>query len=166
MLTKSLPTNQSGTYLLLMQLQEAQQIEVGRLGMLPLKAGWYLYIGSAFGPGGIKARCGHHRKISVRPRWHVDYLRAVAPLREIWFSHDPARREHQWAGLVRERRGMQVPMPGFGSSDCDCETHLLYTAQRPSFDGFRRRAYQAIAGQVMIKRESIHCFAEGESHDH
>ncbi len=164
--TKAQPTNRPGTYLLLMQLPQAQQIEVGRLGTLLLKAGWYLYIGSAFGPGGIQARCGHHRKISVRPRWHVDYLRIVAPLREIWFSHDPVRREHQWAELVRERRGMQVPLQGFGSSDCDCETHLLYTAQRPSFDGFRRRAYRATAGHAMIKRESIHALPEDADHDH
>jgi Uri superfamily endonuclease len=153
--TKVEPTSQVGTYLLLMELQEAQQIVVGRLGLLSLKAGWYLYIGSAFGPGGIKARCGHHRKISPRPRWHIDYLRAIAPLREIWFSHDPERREHQWAQWVSKRRGMQVPLPGFGSSDCDCETHLLYTAQRPSFDGFRRRAYQTITAHAMIKRELI-----------
>ncbi|MCF6281723.1 MAG: GIY-YIG nuclease family protein [Candidatus Polarisedimenticolaceae bacterium] len=155
MRTKHQPTNQPGTYLLLLQLPEAQQVEVGSLGLLSLKAGWYLYSGSAFGPGGIKARCAHHRKISPRPRWHIDYLRLVAPLREIWFSHDPERREHQWAELVRERRGSQVPQPGFGSSDCDCETHLLYTKQRPSFDGFRRRAYRTVVDHAMIKRESL-----------
>ena len=122
---------------------------------MDIQPGYYIYVGSAFGPGGVQARITRHCRRSKPRHWHIDYLRTVAPLREIWFSHDPERREHQWAELVRERRGSQVPQPGFGSSDCDCETHLLYTKQRPSFDGFRRRAYRTVADHAMIKRESI-----------
>lgn len=149
-----------------MQLSEQQQIKVGSLGLLSLKAGWYLYVGSAFGPGGVKARCGHHRKVSSRPRWHIDYLRRFAPLREIWFTHDPARREHQWAGVVNKQRGTEMPLPGFGASDCDCKSHLFYTAKRPSFDGFRRRTYRALTGHAAIKRECIVPPTEGASYDH
>lgn len=141
--------------MLVLQLQSEQRLEVGSLGPLQLKSGWYLYVGSAFGPSGVQARCGHHRKISSRPRWHIDYLRAVAELREIWFSHDPERREHQWAGWVKNQYGTYAPFPGFGSSDCDCESHLLYIAQRPSFDRFRRHAYRTISRHATIKRECI-----------
>ncbi|MEW8259618.1 MAG: DUF123 domain-containing protein, partial [Candidatus Thiodiazotropha taylori] len=69
-----------------------QQIQVGRLGLCDFTRGWYLYVGSAFGPGGVAARCAHHRRISPRPRWHIDYLRAVTNLRQIWYSNDPLRR--------------------------------------------------------------------------
>ena len=139
----------------MLQLASAQQISVGRLGAVQLQPGWYLYVGSAFGPGGVQARCGHHRRISVRPRWHIDYLRAVAELREIWFSHDLQRREHQWASLLGRSRGASFPLPGFGSSDCDCDSHLLFFSNIPSFNGFRTRAYRDLDSRGGIKREIV-----------
>ena len=141
--------------MLLLQLVSARQISVGRLGEVLLQPGWYLYVGSAFGPGGVKARCGHHRQISSRPRWHIDYLRAVADLREIWFSHDSQRREHQWTGLLGRLRGASFPLSGFGSSDCDCDSHLLFFSSIPSFNGFRRRAYRDSDSPGGIWREIV-----------
>jgi hypothetical protein len=37
-----------------------QLIRVGRLGNLRLQRGYYVYIGSALGPGGVHGRLGHH----------------------------------------------------------------------------------------------------------
>ena len=127
-----------GTYVLLLELDRPRRIWVGRLGEIDFPAGWYRYVGSAFGPGGVKARCGHHRRLSVRPRWHVDYLRAAAQLREIWFTHDPRHREHEWAGLLAAGRHGAWQTEGFGASDCDCPTHLFFSPERPGFQDFRR----------------------------
>jgi Uri superfamily endonuclease len=77
-----------GTYLLVMEVREGTLIRAGRLGELEISPGWYAYAGSAFGPGGVAARCGHHLRLSARPRWHIDYLRAVSELREMWFRCD------------------------------------------------------------------------------
>ena len=35
--------------------------------------------------------------------------------------------------------GASVPMPGFGSSDCDCAAHLFSYTDAPSIRAFRQR---------------------------
>ncbi|WP_078485724.1 GIY-YIG nuclease family protein [Solemya velesiana gill symbiont] len=156
MTSRFVPDSRSGTYVLVLYLDDTRTIEAGSMGPLVLEAGWYTYVGSAFGPGGVAARCRHHRKESLRPHWHVDYLRAVTELREIWFSHDPGRREHQWAGLLSGSRGARQPYAGFGSSDCSCVSHLFRFTRRPSFNGFRRRLRSALPGHGIIRQELIH----------
>ena len=61
-----------------------------------LQPGYYVYLGSALGPGGLRARITHHQKLSPRPHWHIDYLRAYTQIHCIWFCNDARRREHQW----------------------------------------------------------------------
>jgi Uri superfamily endonuclease len=138
-------------------LQSAKRLEldVGRLGRIVLARGWYLYVGSAFGPGGVAARCKHHRRISERPRWHIDYLRAASRLREIWFTHDSRRREHQWAGILRSHMGLEIPSSGFGASDCDCESHMFYVVEKPDFQSFQACVHADLAGHGVIHCEFV-----------
>ncbi len=150
------PKSRVGTYVLVVWLEQSRSISVGRLGRVELKAGWYAYCGSAFGPGGVAARCRHHRKVSERPHWHIDYLRAVARLEEIWFSHEPQCLEHIWAGLLAASRGVQVAHPGFGSSDCGCTAHLLYFPRTgPSYPGFCRRFRRDYPRSGRVFRELV-----------
>lgn len=130
-------------------------LDVGRLGRIDLPGGWYLYVGSAFGPGGVAARCNHHRRISERPRWHIDYLRSRAPLRAIWFTHDPLPREHQWAAILRSRMDFKMPVAGFGASDCDCESHMFWVEKRPDFMGFLDRVAMDLPGHGEIHCEFV-----------
>jgi Uri superfamily endonuclease len=122
----------SGTYALILSSQSRQTVQVGSLGRLDLKPGFYVYIGSAFGPGGLKARLGHHLKVSSRPRWHIDYLRPLTNVSDLWFTYDPARWEHQWADLMSQKMHGLIQMPGFGSSDCACLSHLFHFPTPPS----------------------------------
>ena len=132
-------TAQPGTYALVLASQKTGPLRIGKLGTLELKQGVYIYVGSAFGPGGLAARIRHHTQIAVRPHWHIDYLRAACDLIEIWFTTEAARREHSWAGAVARLPGAGVPMPGFGSSDCQCATHLFWFKNPPSIRAFRQR---------------------------
>jgi Uri superfamily endonuclease len=141
-----------GTYALILSNQTRSTTQVGRLGELTLAPGTYLYIGSAFGPGGIASRCQHHAHSPARPHWHIDYLRPVLELHEIWFSHDPERREHQWAALLAKIHNAQQPFPGFGASDCSCHSHLFFFPTPLSFTAFCRRA---LPGQAPIQREIL-----------
>jgi Uri superfamily endonuclease len=101
--------------------------------------GFYVYVGSALGPGGVAGRVRHHEGRAARPHWHVDYLRAHARLGEVWYAYGPRRREHAWAALVGGLPGASVPLRGFGASDCGCESHLYRFAERPAASAFRRR---------------------------
>lgn len=131
------PGRRSGTYLLLLEAIRGTRVQVGRWGELEVVPGWYAYIGSAFGPGGVVARCRHHRKPAQRPHWHIDYLRKACELREIWFSYDRLRREHQWAGLLLAGIGEGEAIAGFGVSDCGCHSHLFRFAHPPSMPRFQ-----------------------------
>lgn len=130
---------QPGTYALVLTTAAGAVVQIGKVGTLRLQPGFYVYVGSAFGPGGLVARIRHHQRIAVRPHWHIDYLRMVCDLAEIWFAADTARREHVWAKALAKLPRAAVPMPGFGSSDCDRETHLFCFSRKPCFAAFRQR---------------------------
>jgi Uri superfamily endonuclease len=139
----SQPRSDSGSYLLWLRTDEAQTISVGALGEMDVTPGVYAYAGSAFGPGGVKARVGRHVRGEGALHWHVDYLRAVADLATVWFTHDDARRECDWAEVLRELPGAGVPMDGFGASDCTCPAHLIRFAQQPDLPTVRDRIHAA-----------------------
>ncbi|MFZ5571809.1 MAG: GIY-YIG nuclease family protein [Thermodesulfobacteriota bacterium] len=119
-----------GTYILILQLENDQRIRIGRLGRFEFQKGWYAYVGSAFGPGGLTARIGHHLKKAVKPHWHIDYLRKSTEIREVWVC-EQERWEHTIAGLLLKLEGASVPAPGFGSSDCRCQSHLVHFREYP-----------------------------------
>lgn len=146
------PDPAPGSYVLILQSKEPLMLTVGALGPFSLRAGFFAYVGSAFGPGGVAARCAHHAGVALRPRWHIDYLRAVTTLEQIWYTHDPVRREHAWAALLAASRGSSRPSPGFGASDCRCPSHLFHFPGPPSFESFRRRAGRRFPGQGALTR--------------
>jgi Uri superfamily endonuclease len=127
-------TAQPGTYALILRALAAQDIQVGRLGRLAVLPGVYVYVGSAFGPGGLMARVGRHQRKPPALHWHIDYLRRVTELVEVWFTYDPIPREHEWADIFRNLPGAMIPLKGFGASDCRCKAHLFYFETEPSED--------------------------------
>ena len=113
-------------------------VRIGRLGELRLQSGFYVYVGSALGPGGVRARLAHHLEPSRRPHWHIDYLRRHTALEEVWYCYDRTPWEHEWARHIGTAPGASMPLAGFGSSDCGCESHLYFFESRPPRDGFVR----------------------------
>jgi Uri superfamily endonuclease len=132
-----------GTYAFLLSSASDAEIRVGRFGDMQLQSGFYLYLGSALGPGGVRARVNHHLHASPRPHWHIDYLRPHASVEEVWLCHGRKRREHLWARFLARMPGVSVPMPGFGSSDCACEAHLFFFKSR----AMRDRIQDALSAQ-------------------
>jgi hypothetical protein len=65
-----------GTYVLVLQLYQLIKIEIGRLGLISFEPGYYLYTGSALGPGGLSGRISQHlrQKTQKRSHWHIDAL--------------------------------------------------------------------------------------------
>jgi Uri superfamily endonuclease len=123
-----------GTYVLLLRLDNPGLIRVGRLGEYVFPAGWYVYVGSAHGPGGLATRLARHRRRAAdgkRLRWHVDYLLERAYLVEVWSVVSGQRLECEWARVFVDAPGAEIPVPRFGSSDCRCPAHLIYFATHP-----------------------------------
>ena len=139
-----LPENK-GTYVLLASMARVQRVEIGALGEFEIIPGFYEYVGSAFGSGGLAARIGHHLESTAEPHWHVDYLLRMAKPVEVWFTTVEKRLEHSWAELLENPRLFRVPIPHFGSSDYHRSrlSHLFYSKRRPSFEWFRQEVMGA-----------------------
>jgi Uri superfamily endonuclease len=146
MLAKIIHTipQQPGSYALWLHLSQSQNLAVGKLGDFTFPAGDYVYLGSARGPGGLRARLGRHlwggrfqRKRKIR--WHIDYLRAAAQVRG--FGSQIYRRgiacsaptECAWSQKLAALPKSRIVAPRFGASDCQsgCAAHLVYF---PSLD--------------------------------
>lgn len=133
--------NAPGTYALLLAAEGDETVEIGALGSMSVRPGVYVYVGSAFGPGGLHARVTRHARTDGASHWHVDYLRAVTSLTAVWYTHDSERRECAWAEAIRSLPGATVPLNGFGASDCNCPVHLARFPSRPSLSEFQDRLY-------------------------
>ena len=130
------PESLTGQYVLLLLLPDDETLTIGRLGTFDFPAGWYAYVGSAFGAGGLTGRLKYHLQPVERPHWHIDYLRQVAPLAEIWISPDTEKHEEAWVELMLAIPGATVLVDGFGASDSKMESHLIYFDVRPSLEDF------------------------------
>ena len=128
-----------GTYALILRVQHSLAISVGALGNLEVRPGNYIYVGSAFGSGGLRGRLTHHLSSSTKPHWHIDYLRQQGNLSAIWYTYDPVRREHLWVKVLEAIPEISVPFSGFGASDCQCNAHLFFTPTKPSLKDFYER---------------------------
>jgi len=123
-----------GTYALLLVLPDETAITVGRLGAVAFPAGYYLYIGS--GHSGLFQRVWRHLQPEKKLRWHIDYLRPWADVIEVWYLISEQALECLWARAALAMPQARIPLPGFGSSDCRCRSHLVYYHSPPAFELF------------------------------
>lgn len=126
----------TGQYVLLLLLPADEVLTIGKLGSFEFPAGWYAYVGSAFGAGGIVGRLKHHLKPVETPHWHIDYFRQAAEVKEIWISPDPEKHEQEWVELILAVPGAAILMDGFGASDSSQDSHLAYFDVKPSLEDF------------------------------
>ena len=115
-----------GSYALLIELESPTVLEVGRLGPIEFRPGWYAYVGSAL--GGVAARVGRHLRRRKKQHWHVDYLLDQGRLSVVTWGLSEGRLECRIADGLR-RLGVQS-VRGFGASDCRCPSHLFFSASR------------------------------------
>lgn len=143
-----------GTYILYLRLAEPRHLSIGQLGSFDFPAGWYAYVGSAFGTGGLRGRIQHHLRPVKHPHWHIDSLRAAAPCEHIWFYAGQMPHEHAWAAILETTAGATIPAPRFGASDCKCASHLFHFVTYPNLDEFRGRTGCKVLVWTVSRRES------------
>ncbi len=117
----------AGSYVLHLYVSSMQVICVGRLGEVVFPAGHYFYCGSALGAGGLRARVGRHLGGEGQPHWHVDALRAIADVRDVFYTLTDQPLECQWSQSLAVAPQAVIPVLHFGSSDCrlGCAAHLV-----------------------------------------
>jgi sugar fermentation stimulation protein A len=151
-----------GSYVLILELERARKIRVGKLGKVSFRRGFYLYVGSAMAnlskrmerhrhlagtcpvrpalQGGVK---GHNIKeipyreappfragsFTKRHHWHIDELRAVADFHSALAIRSSTRLECEIAEAFSKISEWAIP--GFGCTDCSCNTHLFGFERNP-----------------------------------
>jgi Uri superfamily endonuclease len=139
-----------GTYALILSCASNARIQVGCLGTMQLRRGYYVYVGSASRPGGLRARIVHHQKVSTRPHWHIDYLRAHTWFHSVWLNYDGRRHEHEWARALQKVKDATIPLCGFGASGWSCPTHLYFFNGCPTQISFRAEClFEAVADESL-----------------
>jgi len=140
-----------GTYILILALERSQTLQIGKLDRSLLLAGFYSYVGSAFGSGGLSGRLKHHLSVVQRPHWHIDYLRQAASVIEIWALESDTAREHDWAALLTTLPSISNSLAKFGASDCACPSHLFYFREQPALEAFQTLASHAFPNDPPIQ---------------
>ena len=114
-----------GAYALILNLGQEVHVDRPRSGPSALSPGWYVYAGSARGPGGIRARLARHFRMDKCMHWHIDQLTSLSEVR-IWACPAPEGHECDLVMKLNRSRLFRTACAGFGSTDCrQCEGHLL-----------------------------------------
>jgi sugar fermentation stimulation protein A len=148
-----------GSYILLLKLKERLNIDVGKLGRVSFKKGFYLYVGSAM--ANLSKRIERHRHLRKQHHWHIDELRAVAEFHSALAIRSSARLECDIAKALLRIAHWRIP--GFGSTDCGCDTHLFGMSIDPLHSEefhqllqyFRMDRYDEISPTTKLKRGTL-----------
>ena len=114
-----------GSYTLLIQLPEQQTIAIGSSKAIYFSSGYYAYVGSAM--GGFKSRLNRHLRSNKKPHWHIDYLLEKASISGIILCETKGRIE---CAIAQALSCQFDSIPGFGSSDCKCRSHLFFDTDK------------------------------------
>jgi Uri superfamily endonuclease len=113
-----------GAYGIVVRLQEPVRLEIGKFGRVELSNGLYFYGGSAYGPGGLKARLGRHIRAKKSLHWHIDHVTSRGKFVALGMLENGNECDLVAAAIARE--GAAFPVPSFGSSDCQtCISHMV-----------------------------------------
>jgi Uri superfamily endonuclease len=123
-----------GSYCLILAGKETC-ITIGSLGDTIFPKGWYVYCGSAQGPGGL-ARVRRHVRVFQKgvlsPTWHIDYLLSSPAFHLEAVVCIPGRDPETECHVASRLSGN--PCQGFGCSDCRCQSHLFFYLENPRED--------------------------------
>jgi adenylylsulfate kinase len=111
-----------GVYVLVIFISKAIELNVGALGSIGFEKGLYGYVGSA--QNNLKKRIQRHMQKEKKLFWHVDYLLDNDETRicRVLVSRRNKRAE---CSLAKKIESYAFPVNGFGSSDCNCTSHLF-----------------------------------------
>lgn len=119
--------NDRGSYILILYHGKDEKISVGKLGISFFKKGYYIYIGSA--AKNLSSRINRHRRLRKKALWHIDYLRERADYVTALYIRTGEDLECLIAQDIKLIADWTIP--DFGSSDCNCESHLFAMKENP-----------------------------------
>ncbi|UCC20614.1 MAG: GIY-YIG nuclease family protein [Promethearchaeota archaeon] len=128
-----------GFYLLVIFLEREIKLIIGALGKITFNRGFYVYIGSAMGSYGSSTllnRVKRHLldKNEKNFHWHIDYLLANKRSNVIKIYLIPSIFPLECLIALELSKICDKFIKDFGSSDCQCNSHLFYFKNIEDFE--------------------------------
>ncbi len=111
-----------GIYVLVLSVSKDIDVNVGALGCVNFEKGLYAYVGSA--QNNLEKRIERHLRKTKQKFWHIDHLLDDAHVEVVKVFHKKAEKLEE-CKIAKNISEIGVPVKGFGSSDCKCESHLF-----------------------------------------
>ena len=120
---RAVKQSRKGIYVLIVQVGENINVDVGALSKTAFTKGLYAYVGSA--QTNLEQRIKRHLRKEKSKFWHIDYLLddPAAKIVKVFFKKAGKDEECNTAKVIGER---SEPVTGFGCSDCNCKSHLFH----------------------------------------
>ena len=128
-----------GCYCLIINLENDENLKIGKKLKIEFEKGYYVYIGSAM--NSLESRVKRHLSKSKKLHWHVDYLLKNAEVVEVIYNLDKKVECELSKELSKENSCIQ----DFGCSDCECNSHLYYFKKKNEAIDEVINAYNSIA---------------------
>ena len=118
-----------GSYVLIIENRADIEVEIGKIGRIEFKKGFYAYVGSAL--SGLEQRIERHlREVGKNKKlhWHIDYFLAcpTVGVREVVFAETEVRKECEITANMHLKKGVES-IENFGCTDCSCRSHLFFS---------------------------------------
>jgi Uri superfamily endonuclease len=130
-----------GVYVLIIQVDEDTEVDVGAVGKIAFKKGMYAYVGSA--QTNLEQRVRRHFRKEKRLFWHIDFLLSDKAAKIVKVLYKPAGKTEECA-IAEEIGERGEPIAGFGCSDCGCRSHLF----RNRDYGFLQKSMQMLQAET------------------
>ncbi|MHA1440967.1 MAG: GIY-YIG nuclease family protein [Candidatus Heimdallarchaeota archaeon] len=134
-------SKKKGTYVLIIFNTEKNTIRIGSLGDIAFSNSYYIYIGSALGPGGLGSRLWRHFRKDKKIHWHIDYFLMAESSKIIGAGEleSDEKIECEIAQKIQNSYAEDelIPVKKFGSSDCKCKTHLFKLKEKDTKKFFK-----------------------------
>lgn len=125
----------SGSYLILIQLEKGKRLEYGRHQRY-FRPGYFVYLGSAM--RNLRQRVGRHLDYcegNYQKHWHIDNLLQHGHIVASFVLPSLSRHE---AHLSRELSRHFTTVPGFGASDLEVDSNLFELRRLEDFYSLAR----------------------------
>jgi len=114
-----------GSYFLVIKVERDKSVRTKRREF-PLKAGYYVYVGSAM--NSLGKRVERHFKKDKKLHWHIDFLLKESELLRAYLIPSDTKIEEK---LSREVSKFGKPVKRFGASDLKINSNLYYFKDEP-----------------------------------
>jgi len=129
-----------GNYTLIVLLESTSRIAAPSRGWPWLRKGYYVYTGSAVGKGAVSLtqRVARHLRKKKAKHWHIDHLLTCpkTKITAVVACDSTINRECEINKVIQSIQGANVPIKGFGASDCqqNCKSHLAYFGENDVYE--------------------------------